>query len=84
LDHDEWKFDPIPEIINGKNIADYIDQDIMERLEELEREEEEREAQLSNQMEEEDDDVMNDFKYVCNNILIIGNNGRTDGISKED
>ena len=34
----------IPEIVDGKNIADFIDPDIMQRLEELEREEEMREA----------------------------------------
>lgn len=45
LANDEWKFDVIPEIIDGKNIADYIDPEIMERLEELEREEEEQEQQ---------------------------------------
>merc|ERR1712157_270979 len=38
------KYDIIPEIINGKNIADYIDPDIMEKLEALEKEEEMREA----------------------------------------
>ena len=37
------KYDVIPEIIDGKNIADYIDQDIFEKLEQLEREEEFRE-----------------------------------------
>lgn len=38
------KYDIIPEIINGKNIADYIDEDIFEKLEQLEKEEELREA----------------------------------------
>ena len=36
----------IPEIMDGKNIADYVDPDIERRLEELEAEEEER-AQLA-------------------------------------
>lgn len=40
LKQDEWNFDAIPEIVNGKNIADYIDPDIEARLEQLEREEE--------------------------------------------
>jgi len=43
LRNDEWKFDVIPEVIDGMNIADYVDPDILQRLEELEREEEERE-----------------------------------------
>ena len=41
---DDEKYDIIPEIINGKNIADYIDEDIFEKLEQLEKEEELREA----------------------------------------
>lgn len=40
---DDEKYDIIPEIINGKNIADYIDEDIFEKLEQLEKEEELRE-----------------------------------------
>ncbi|XP_066921257.1 GTP-binding protein 4-like [Clytia hemisphaerica] len=41
---DDEKYDIIPEIINGKNIADYIDEDIFEKLEQLEKEEELKEA----------------------------------------
>jgi len=37
------KYDPIPEIFEGKNVADFIDPDIMEKLEALEAEEEARE-----------------------------------------
>ena len=36
---EEWKYDQIPEIMNGKNIADFVDPDIWEKLEELEKEE---------------------------------------------
>lgn len=42
---DEWKHDVMPEIVNGKNVADFVDPDILERLEELEREEERLEAE---------------------------------------
>jgi nucleolar GTP-binding protein len=45
LDNEEWKFDIIPEIIDGKNIADFVDPDIEARLAELELEEEELERQ---------------------------------------
>ena len=45
LANDEWKKDIIPEIMNGKNIADFIDPDIAEKLEALEREEEMLEAE---------------------------------------
>ncbi len=37
--------DTIPEIVNGKNIADFVDPDIAEKLEALEREEEKLEAE---------------------------------------
>ncbi|KAG5461511.1 MAG: NUC087 domain-containing protein [Olpidium bornovanus] len=40
LANDEWKHDVIPEIWEGKNIADFIDPDIQEKLEQLDREEE--------------------------------------------
>ena len=36
------KYDTIPEIWNGHNIADFVDPDILKKLEDLEREEEER------------------------------------------
>ncbi len=39
LDDDSWKYDIMPEIFNGKNVADFIDPEIDERLAELEREE---------------------------------------------
>lgn len=40
LENDEWKFDTMPEIMDGKNVADFVDPDIEEKLEALEREEE--------------------------------------------
>lgn len=40
LRDDEWKTDMVPEIMDGKNIADYVDPDILERLMALEAEEE--------------------------------------------
>jgi len=55
LDNPEWRFDSVPEIIDGKNIADYIDPEILQRLEELEKEEEEREAAEGDVMDDEDD-----------------------------
>jgi len=54
LKDEDWKFDVIPEIIDGKNIADYIDPEILERLDELEAEEEERERLAAEQMDEKD------------------------------
>ncbi|PIL28017.1 hypothetical protein GSI_09868 [Ganoderma sinense ZZ0214-1] len=45
LENDEWKSDTMPEIMDGKNIADFIDPDILEKLDALEREEEKLEAE---------------------------------------
>ena len=39
----EEAYDAIPEIWEGKNIADFVDPDIMSKLDALEKEEEERE-----------------------------------------
>lgn len=44
LKNPEWKKDVIPEIMDGKNIADFIDPDIMLKIEQLEAEEEAQEA----------------------------------------
>lgn len=44
LDNPEWKYDIIPEFMDGKNIADFVDVDIEKRLAELEAEEEVLEA----------------------------------------
>ncbi|KAK9172907.1 Nucleolar GTP-binding protein 1 [Cryptosporidium meleagridis] len=40
LKDDDWKYDLVPEIMDGKNIIDFIDPDIEEKLKELEKEEE--------------------------------------------
>jgi len=40
LEDPEWKYDVIPEIMDGKNVADFIDADIERKLMELEKEEE--------------------------------------------
>jgi len=39
LKSDEWKYDIAPEIIDGHNVADFVDADIEARLAALEREE---------------------------------------------
>jgi len=56
LKDDSWKFDTIPEIIDGKNIADFVDLDILKRLEDLEREEEQIVAELEAAKMGEDED----------------------------
>lgn len=39
LENDEWKYDKIPEVFDGKNVYDFIDPDIEEKLKALEEEE---------------------------------------------
>jgi len=56
LKNDEWKYDVIPEIMDGKNVADFIDPEIEEKLDELEREEERLIAEGYYDSEEEMDD----------------------------
>ncbi|KAL6550527.1 hypothetical protein OROMI_021015 [Orobanche minor] len=41
LANDEWKEDIMPEILDGHNVYEFVDPDILHRLEELEREEDE-------------------------------------------
>jgi len=50
------RYDDIPEIMDGKNVADFVDPDIMEKLEELEKEEEAREAAGEYEPEPEEDE----------------------------
>mmetsp|Transcript_11012 Transcript_11012/g.25566 ORF Transcript_11012/g.25566 Transcript_11012/m.25566 type:complete len:398 (+) Transcript_11012:1-1194(+) len=46
LSDPSWRFDAIPEIMDGKNIADFVDPEIEQRLEALEKEEEQLVAEL--------------------------------------
>ena len=39
LEDPDWKYDRWPEFYNGKNVADFYDADIEERLQALEEEE---------------------------------------------
>eukprot|EP01080_Neovahlkampfia_damariscottae_P010466 gene10466-2988_t len=48
LKDEDWKEDIIPEIWEGKNISDFVDPDILEKLDQLEEEE-------RNRLEEEED-----------------------------
>jgi len=55
LENSDWKYDEVPEIWNGKNIADYVDPDIEAKLQALEEEEE---ALLAAEGLKMDDDEM--------------------------
>ncbi len=57
LENPEWKYDVLPEMIDGKNVIDYIDPDIDRMLEELEREEEQQQEEFEREMEDNDLEV---------------------------
>jgi nucleolar GTP-binding protein len=40
LEEEDWRYDVMPEVFEGKNVQDYIDSDILDKLNELELEEE--------------------------------------------
>ncbi|XP_071104037.1 GTP-binding protein 4-like [Haliotis cracherodii] len=60
LKNEEEKYDVMPEIWEGHNVADFIDPDIMEKLDALEKEEELREAAgfYADDESEEDEEMM--------------------------
>ncbi|KAJ4757475.1 Nucleolar GTP-binding protein 1 [Rhynchospora pubera] len=69
LASDEWKDDIIPEIIDGHNVADFMDHDILERVMELEREEGMRLAGVAgDESEINGDDMMPEEREALNAI----------------
>ncbi|XP_032210405.1 nucleolar GTP-binding protein 1-like [Mustela erminea] len=63
------KYDKIPEIWEGHNVADYIDPDIMQKLEELEKEEELRTAAGEYDSESDsEDEEMGDIRRLAKQI----------------
>ncbi|RKF59046.1 Nucleolar GTP-binding protein 1 [Erysiphe neolycopersici] len=57
LENDDWKYDKIPEIYDGKNVYDFIDPDIEAKLASLEEEEERLEVEGYYDSDEEIEDV---------------------------
>eukprot|EP00559_Dactyliosolen_fragilissimus_P005324 CAMPEP_0184863056 /NCGR_PEP_ID=MMETSP0580-20130426/8771_1 /TAXON_ID=1118495 /ORGANISM="Dactyliosolen fragilissimus" /LENGTH=700 /DNA_ID=CAMNT_0027361117 /DNA_START=105 /DNA_END=2207 /DNA_ORIENTATION=- len=57
LKNPDWRFDAIPQILDGKNIADFIDPDIEAKLEALEKEEDQlvQEAEAAAMGDDESD-----------------------------
>jgi nucleolar GTP-binding protein len=69
LANEEEKYDVIPEIWQGHNVADFIDPDIMKKLDELEKEEEMREqAGYYNNESEEEDEEMQEVRKTARKI----------------
>lgn len=74
LANPDWKFDIIPEIIDGKTIYDFVDPDIENMLEELEREENARVQTLEEQQAMESSVRISDKKIFV--ILLMSRNLR--------
>ena len=68
---DDQKYDVIPETWCGHNIADYVDPDIMQKLEALEKEEELREkAGVYDSGESEEDENMKEIRQLASKIRV--------------
>ena len=64
LEEDEWRFDTIPEFMDGKNTMDFFDADIEERLRALEEEEAQLEANGAYAPEEDDGEDLDEEEMV--------------------
>jgi len=87
LANPDEKYDVIPEHWNGHNIADFVDPDIMAKLEELEKEEELRDKSGYYDIEsEEDDENMKEIRQLAGKIRIkkklLKNDRRIDRTTK--
>lgn len=78
LENQDWKYDVVPEILDGKNIADFIDPEIEAKLKALEDEEEALLAEEGLKMEddempeltEEQADAYKDYKQKVDEIRV--------------
>lgn len=64
LEDEDWRWDAIPEIMDGKNVIDFYDPDIEERLRALEEEEAALEAQGAYAPEESDEEDLDDEELI--------------------
>lgn len=83
LEDDEWKYDPIPEFMDGKNVMDFFDPDIEERLRALEEEEATLEQQGAYAPEEDDEDDIDEdemalFEAIKDKQAIARKSSRVD------
>ena len=81
LENPEWKYDKVPEVLDGKNVYDYIDPDIDAKLAELEKEEErlEEEGYYDEDEEltdEEDRKALDDAGKIREQIAMIRNDAK--------
>ena len=74
LEDPNWKYDIVPEFMDGKNVGDFIDADILARLDELEKEEEQLDEARKNIMEDDDEidpELLSEFKGVKQRKALI-------------
>ncbi|ORY63144.1 nucleolar GTP-binding protein [Pseudomassariella vexata] len=81
LENDEWKYDRIPEVYDGKNVYDFIDPDIEAKLQALEEEEERLEAEGYYDSDEEledaeEDDILQKAELIKEKQALIRNEGK--------
>jgi nucleolar GTP-binding protein len=80
LDNPEWKYDKVPEILDGKNVYDYIDPDIDAKLQALEEEEEKLEAEgfydSDEEMDEEEKEVLRKAELIREKQALIRNEAK--------
>ena len=68
---DDWASDIIPQFMDGRNVADYVDPDIEARLEELEREEETLVAQFEEEQARIRDEMDSDAELEPEEISLL-------------
>lgn len=69
LEEDEWRYDNIPEFMDGKNVMDFFDADIESRLRQLDEEEAELEAQGAYALEEDDENDLDDEEMMLYGLI---------------
>ncbi|KAK4458911.1 P-loop containing nucleoside triphosphate hydrolase protein [Cladorrhinum samala] len=81
LANPEWKYDKIPEILDGKNVYDYVDPDIDAKLAALEEEEERLEKEGFYQSDsdigdESEEEVLQKAEYIREKHKLIRNEAK--------
>jgi nucleolar GTP-binding protein len=81
LANPEWKYDKVPEIMDGMNVADYVDPDIDARLQALEEEEEKLQAEGyyesdSDIGDEEEQEILQKAEIIREKHALIRNEAR--------
>jgi len=68
LNDETWKYDKIPEFFMGRNVADYIDTNILDKLSALEKEEALRISTGVYESDESDDEMQKDIHRTADKI----------------